>query len=113
MPRAAWTCRRACSGCEAGAEVNALERLVANLARLPGLGRKSASRIAYHLLRADESFTRSLAEDLATLHQTIRNCSVMGSITGHLAPSRQGFQAPYLGDFVGESRRWLSGHHGV
>ena len=74
-------CPRACSGCEAGAEVNALERLIGNLARLPGLGRKSASRIAYHLLRADESLTRALAEDLATLHQTIRNCSVCGTYT--------------------------------
>jgi recombination protein RecR len=61
--------------------VNALERLVANLARLPGLGRKSASRIAYHLLRGEESLTRSLAEDLAALHQTICNCSICGTYT--------------------------------
>lgn len=61
--------------------MNSLERLVANLARLPGLGRKSASRIAYHLLRGEESLARSLAEDLATLHQTIRNCSVCGTYT--------------------------------
>ncbi len=61
--------------------MNALERLVANLARLPGLGRKSASRIAYHLLRADETLSRSLAEDLAALHQTIRNCSICGTYT--------------------------------
>jgi recombination protein RecR len=61
--------------------VNALERLIVTLARLPGLGRKSASRIAYHLLRAEESLSRSLAADLATLHQTIRNCSVCGTYT--------------------------------
>jgi recombination protein RecR len=61
--------------------VNALERLIGNLARLPGLGRKSASRIAYHLLRVDESLTRALSEDLAQLHQTIRNCSVCGTYT--------------------------------
>jgi recombination protein RecR len=61
--------------------LNALERLIGNLARLPGLGRKSASRIAYHLLRADESLTRALSEDLASLHQTIRNCAVCGTYT--------------------------------
>lgn len=61
--------------------MNALERLIGNLARLPGLGRKSASRIAYHLLRVDESLTRALSEDLAQLHQTIRNCSVCGTYT--------------------------------
>ena len=61
--------------------MNALERLIGNLARLPGLGRKSASRIAYHLLRADESLSRALAQDIASLHQTIRNCRVCGTYT--------------------------------
>jgi recombination protein RecR len=61
--------------------VNALERLVGNLSRLPGLGRKSASRIAYYLLRADETLVRALAEDLAQLRQTIRSCSVCGTYT--------------------------------
>lgn len=61
--------------------MNALERLIANLARLPGLGRKSASRIAYYLLRADDTLVRSLAEDLAGLRQTIRSCSICGTYT--------------------------------
>ena len=61
--------------------MNALERLMGNLARLPGLGRKSASRIAYYLLRSDESLVRALADDLARLRQTIRPCSVCGTYT--------------------------------
>ncbi len=61
--------------------MNALERLIGNLARLPGLGKKSASRIAYYLLRADDALVRSLAEDLAGLHQTIRSCSICGTYT--------------------------------
>jgi recombination protein RecR len=61
--------------------MNALERLIGNLARLPGLGRKSASRIAYYLLRADETLVRGLADDLAQLRQTIRNCSICGTYT--------------------------------
>lgn len=61
--------------------MNALERLIGNLARLPGLGRKSASRIAYFLLRADEALVRALAEDMSRLRQSIRNCSVCGTYT--------------------------------
>ena len=61
--------------------MNALERLIGNLARLPGLGKKSASRIAYYLLRADEVLVRSLSEDLGALRQTIRPCSVCGTYT--------------------------------
>jgi len=61
--------------------MNALERLIGNLARLPGLGRKSASRIAYFLLKSDESLSRSLADDLGRLRQTIRNCSICGTYT--------------------------------
>ncbi len=61
--------------------MNALERLIGNLARLPGLGRKSASRIVYFLLHTDESLVRALAEDLGRLRQTIRACSVCGTYT--------------------------------
>ncbi len=61
--------------------MNALERLAAGLARLPGLGRKSASRIAYYLLGADGAFVQSLAEDLAALQRTIRPCGVCGTWT--------------------------------
>jgi recombination protein RecR len=61
--------------------LNALERLIANLSRLPGLGRKSASRIAYYLLRSDPSISRALADDLHSLKQTIRSCGVCGTYT--------------------------------
>jgi recombination protein RecR len=61
--------------------MNALERLIGNLARLPGLGKKSASRIVYYLLRADETLVRALAEDIGRLRQTIRSCSICGNYT--------------------------------
>ena len=61
--------------------MNALERLMGNLSRLPGLGRKSASHIAYYLLRTDESLVRALAEDLRRLRETIRPCSMCGTYT--------------------------------
>ncbi len=59
--------------------MKALEDLVGLLSRLPGIGRKSATRIAFHLLKADESYARALAERIQTLRGSVRFCSVCGS----------------------------------
>ncbi len=61
--------------------MNAIDRLVALLTKLPGIGKKSASRMAYHILDADPSYARFLAEQLAALHDSIRRCTVCGSFT--------------------------------
>jgi recombination protein RecR len=61
--------------------VTALERIIESLSRLPGLGRKSASRLAYYLLRADGAFVQTLARDLRELKEKIRNCPVCGNYT--------------------------------
>jgi recombination protein RecR len=61
--------------------MNGLDRLVALLSKLPGVGKKSAGRMAYHILDADPSYARQLADQIATLHQAIRRCSVCGSFT--------------------------------
>jgi len=53
----------------------ALERLIQDLSRLPGIGKKTASRLAMHIMRgpADEALT--LAADLAELHKAVKLCS--------------------------------------
>jgi recombination protein RecR len=61
--------------------INAIDQLVAQLSKLPGLGKKSAGRMAYYILDADPSYARKLAEQLQTLHQVIRRCSRCGSFT--------------------------------
>jgi recombination protein RecR len=61
--------------------VTALDRLVRNLSRLPGIGKKSAHRIAYYLLRTDAHFSEQLAHDIASLQKVIRKCSVCGNFT--------------------------------
>jgi len=61
--------------------MDALERIVVLLAKLPGIGKKSASRMAYHVLDADPSYARQLAAQLAGLHDAIRCCSTCGSYT--------------------------------
>ena len=60
---------------------NALDRLVALLAKLPGVGKKSASRMAYHILDGESAYARSLAGELAALHSSILRCSVCGGFT--------------------------------
>jgi recombination protein RecR len=60
---------------------NAIDRLVNLLSKLPGIGKKSAGRMAYHILDNDPSYARILAEELAALHQAIRRCSICGSFT--------------------------------
>jgi len=53
----------------------ALGRLIESLNRLPGIGRKTATRLALHILRRPEAEARDLARDLATLHESISLCS--------------------------------------
>ena len=60
---------------------NAIDRLVALLSKLPGIGKKSASRMAYHILDRDSSYALALSEELASLHKAIRRCGVCGGYT--------------------------------
>lgn len=53
----------------------AVARLVEELIRLPGIGPKSASRLAYYLLRAPEEEAWALAEAIQDMKRRIRYCS--------------------------------------
>jgi recombination protein RecR len=61
--------------------LNALDRLTALLSKLPGIGKKTASRLAYHILDEDPSYARILAAELTGLHEAVRRCSRCGSYT--------------------------------
>jgi recombination protein RecR len=61
--------------------INALDRLVILLAKLPGVGKKSAGRMAYHILETSPDYARDLARELAGLHQSIKHCSICGAFT--------------------------------
>lgn len=63
--------------------MSALDEITESFARLPGIGKKSAARIANHLLKADPFFVQRFSEQLATLQQKIHPCSVCGSWTEH------------------------------
>ena len=52
-----------------------LRRLVDELERLPGIGRRSAERLAHHLLRVDEGRALALAEAIREVRERVRPCS--------------------------------------
>jgi len=59
----------------------AINRLIQELNHLPGIGPKSAQRIAYYLLRANEEQIRQLTEALLSLRQKTILCSVCFNVT--------------------------------
>lgn len=61
--------------------MNALEDLIDNFARLPGIGKKSAARLAYHILKQEPLYARRLADSLLNLHERIRPCPICGAFT--------------------------------
>ena len=58
-----------------------LEALITELTRLPGLGRKSAQRIAFYLLRSPEAESKRLASAIVELKANVHDCSVCGNVT--------------------------------
>jgi recombination protein RecR len=58
-----------------------LTSLVKALSRLPGIGRKSAQRIALHILKSPETDSDHLSHLIHSLREKVRFCNVCGSIT--------------------------------
>jgi recombination protein RecR len=58
-----------------------LAHLVAELARLPGIGKKTAQRLAFHLLRAPREEALALASAIAEVKDRIRYCGTCGNFT--------------------------------
>lgn len=58
-----------------------LEQAVTELSRLPGVGRKTALRLALHILRRDESEGVALGEAIINMRRGIRYCSVCHNIS--------------------------------
>ena len=58
-----------------------ISRLVAVLSKLPGVGPRSAERIALHLVQSEEGSVRALAEAILQARQKISECRICGSLT--------------------------------
>ena len=59
--------------------MTALENLSKLLSRLPGVGPKSASRIAFSLINTSKDYNDLLAKSIAEIKDKIRPCSICGS----------------------------------
>ena len=59
----------------------AIDDLTIELAKLPGIGRKTALRLTYHLLKRPADQSRRLAEALLTLADRVRHCDRCHNLT--------------------------------
>ena len=58
-----------------------VNKLIEELSRLPGIGKKTAQRLAFHLLKADKSIVYRLSDSLKDVKNKVRSCSSCGGIT--------------------------------
>ncbi len=60
-----------------------ITNLIATLAKLPGIGPRSAERLALHLVQTDSGAVQQLAQTLLQARERIQTCSICGSLTEH------------------------------
>ena len=61
--------------------MSAIEELITELARLPGIGRKTAQRLTFHLLQQSPEQAQRLASVLASVSERVRSCEECGNLT--------------------------------
>ena len=60
-----------------------VQELIDELGRLPGIGPKSAQRIAFHILQTESFDVRRLAELLNEIRDKVHFCAICGNVTEH------------------------------
>ena len=60
-----------------------IARLVKELARLPGIGEKTAQRLAFHILKAGPGYASDLSAAIASVVRDVRLCSSCQTLTDH------------------------------
>ena len=61
--------------------IESIEKLTTQLSRLPGIGPKTAQRLAYYLLRVQKEQATELAEAILTAREKVHPCPVCGAFT--------------------------------
>ena len=61
--------------------MSAIEELISEFGRLPGIGRKTAQRLTYHLLKSSPVDARRLASALARVAEQVRTCGRCGNLS--------------------------------
>ena len=71
--------------------MTAIDELVKLLKKLPGMGEKSATRLAYHLIATDNNYNKALGESISSLQEKIHPCPICGCYS-------EGEKCPYCDD---------------
>ena len=61
--------------------MSAIEELVAELAKLPGIGRKTAQRLTFYLLKQPAEMSERLAQAIRSVRERVAACRVCGNLT--------------------------------
>ena len=61
--------------------IEPIEKLTAQLARLPGIGHKTAQRLAYHILGVPEAQALELADAIIAARRDVHDCPICGTYT--------------------------------
>ena len=61
--------------------MSALDELVGELARLPGIGRKTALRLAFHILKSPAEESSRLSRAIQVVRERVRECEECGNLT--------------------------------
>ena len=59
----------------------AIQDLIDALGRLPGIGPKSAQRIAFHILQADAEVATALLDSIRTVKERVKFCVECGNVS--------------------------------
>ncbi len=60
---------------------NSITTLIAALAKLPGIGPRSAERVALHIVQAESGMVKHLADAIVTARERIQFCTTCGALT--------------------------------
>ena len=58
-----------------------LNRLISELSKLPGIGGKTAQRLAFHILSLSDEEAKELADSISFAKENMHYCSVCGNLT--------------------------------
>lgn len=64
-----------------GSFPNSVERLIDRFAKFPGIGKKTAQRMAFQVLKSDDTQAAELAESIMQVKTKIKFCTICGGIT--------------------------------
>jgi recombination protein RecR len=53
--------------------------LIALLSRLPGVGQRTAARLAFHVLEGDDQYAQALGDSLSNIHEQVTRCELCGN----------------------------------